>query len=86
MIQTLLYKEREDGVKLYVTFSDEGYIIEKISSERKEFYRYAIDVGNNIHEYQESDKLISHTAMQVWQMEILGVKYWIPSMEDVKVK
>lgn len=75
---------REDGVRFYITFSDQGYFIEKVAS--KERYKYAIDIESANYEYQESDKLIEHTAMQVWQMETLGVKYWIPSMADVKCK
>lgn len=75
---------REDGVILYITFSDQGHYIEKKDS--KERYKYAVDIESANYEYQETDKLIEHTAMQVWQMETLGVKYWIPSMADVKVK
>ena len=50
------------------------------------YYRYAVDVESTQCEYQETDILIEHTAMQVWQMETLGVDYWIPTMINVKVK
>lgn len=86
MIRKQFVEIRNDGVRLYITFSDCGYFIEKKSQEKKERYKWAIDVETVNYEYQETDKLIEHTAMQVWQMETLGVKYWIPSMADVKVK
>lgn len=85
MIRKQFVEIRNDGVRLYITFSDCGYFIEK-KSHKKERYKWAIDIETADYEYQETDILIEHTAMQVWQMETLGVDYWIPSMINVKVK
>ena len=84
MICRQKYLSDIDG--LYITFSDKGYYINKITSKGEEMYKYAIDIESANYEYVETDKLIEHTAMQVWQMETLGVDYWIPTMENVKVK
>lgn len=69
-----------------ITFSDEGWKIRKVGKQNSALYCYAVDANESKCEYEEADELIEHTAMQVWQMETLGVKYWIPSMANVKVK
>ena len=46
------YKTRKDGVNLYRTYSDEGYMIHKINTE--EIYNEAIDVENAPYEYEET--------------------------------
>lgn len=48
------YKERKDGVKLYRTYSDKGYTIQKVGTE--EVYEEAIDVENAPYEYEETDE------------------------------
>lgn len=45
---------RDDGVDLYITYSDEGYLIRKIGTD--EIYEEAIDSQN--FEYEETDILI----------------------------
>lgn len=47
------YKTREDGVKLFRTYSDSNYIIQKIGTE--EIYDEAIDVETATFEYEETD-------------------------------
>lgn len=47
-----LYKTREDGVKLYRTYSDNNYKIKKVGTE--EIYDEAIDVENATYEYEET--------------------------------
>lgn len=69
-----------------ITFSDEGFKIRKVGDLDNFLYLYAVDKETSECEYIETDVLIEHTAMQVWQMETLGVKYWIPSMANIKVK
>lgn len=49
-----LYKTREDGVKLYRTYSDNNYKIKKVGTE--EIYDEAIDVLD--FEYEETDELV----------------------------
>lgn len=65
-----------------MTFSDESWKIRKVGEVSNILYCHAVDYKDSNYEYEESDKLIEHTAMQVWQMETLGVKYWIPSMAE----
>lgn len=47
------YKTREDGVNLYRTYSDEGYVIKKKGTDEE--YDEAIDVENASYEYEETD-------------------------------
>lgn len=47
-----LYKTKKDGVKLYRTYSDEGFTIKKVGTE--EIYEEAIDVENAPYEYEET--------------------------------
>jgi hypothetical protein len=50
------YKTREDGVNLYRTYSDKGYMIQKVGTE--EIYEEAIDVETSTFEYEETTELI----------------------------
>lgn len=50
------YKTRNDGINLYKTYSNEGYIIHKLNTE--EYYGEAIDVENTPFEYEETEKKI----------------------------
>ena len=50
------YKTREDGVNLYRTYSDEGYVIKKIGTDEE--YDEAIDVENASYEYEETDIIV----------------------------
>ena len=56
MIVREFYKTRNDGVNLYITYSDEQYKIKKIGTE--EVYDEAIDVENAPYEYEETDEKI----------------------------
>lgn len=53
MIQTKFYKTREDGIKLYRTYSDKNMMIQKDGTE--ELYDEAIDVENSGFTYTETD-------------------------------
>lgn len=50
------YKQRNDGVNLYKTYSNEGYKIHKLNTE--EIYDEAIDVENAPYEYEETTEKI----------------------------
>ena len=50
------YKTRNDGVNLYKTYSNEGYIIHKLNTE--EYYSEAIDVENAPFGYEETNEKI----------------------------
>lgn len=56
MIQKELFMTRKDGVKLYKTYSDEGFYI--IQNETKYKYVAAIDVEDAPYTYSESDEKI----------------------------
>lgn len=53
------YRTRNDGVKLYRTYSDENYMIQKVGTE--EMYEEAIDVEDAAFEYEETDELIEES-------------------------
>ena len=66
------YKERNDGVKLYRTYSDENYMIRKVGTE--EIYEEAIDVESASYEYEETNELIegaSETDLKAQAYDIL---------------
>lgn len=52
MIQREFYREREDGTKLYRTYSDAGYYIQK--EKTNEVYAEAIDVEDSQFTYEET--------------------------------
>lgn len=56
MIVKEFYKTREDGVKLYRTYSDENYKIRQI--ETGIIYDEAIDVENAEYTYEETNEKI----------------------------
>ena len=53
MIKIEFFKERKDGIKLFRTYSDEGYKIQKVGTY--EIYDEAIDIENNNYTYKETD-------------------------------
>lgn len=56
MIKKDFYKERKDGVKLYITYSDEEYMIRQIQTGN--IYETAIDVENAPYTYEETNEKI----------------------------
>lgn len=56
MIKREFYKERNDGVKLYKTYSDENYRIQKVGTD--EIYDEAIDVFPIQYNYEETSEKI----------------------------
>ena len=50
------YKTRSDGVELYRTYSDAGYLIRQVETGAE--YSEAIDVADAAYTYTETDKLI----------------------------
>lgn len=57
MIKTDFYKTRNDGVNLYLTYSTENLMIQKVGTD--EIYSEAIDVENNDFIYVETETPIS---------------------------
>ena len=53
MIQREFYRTREDGVKLYRTYSDKGLLI--LQEQTQELYEEAIDIEDASYTYQETD-------------------------------
>jgi hypothetical protein len=56
MIVKEFYKQREDGINLYRTYSNKDYYIRKIGTE--EIYEEAIDVESSPYKYEETDQKI----------------------------
>lgn len=56
MIVTEFYEQRQDGVNLYRTFSDEGLYI--IQNESGNVYIEAIDIEGAAYTYSETEKKI----------------------------
>ena len=56
MIIREFYRTRYDGINLYKTYSNEGYLIQKVGTD--EIYTEAIDVENAPYVYVETDKKI----------------------------
>lgn len=56
MVVKEFYETREDGVKLYRNYSDEGYMIKQV--ETGVLYGEAIDVENAPYTYEETDIFI----------------------------
>ena len=52
MIVKEFYIKREDGVNLYKTYSNEGYMIQKLGTD--EIYEEAIDIETANYEYVET--------------------------------
>ena len=50
------YKQRNDGINLYKTYSNEGYKIHKLNTN--EIYDEAIDIENVFFEYEETTEKI----------------------------
>ena len=57
MLVKEFYEEREDGVKLYRTYSNENFKIRQV--ETGIIYDEAIDVESSTYTYEETDELIS---------------------------
>ena len=53
MINTDFYRTREDGIKLYRTYSDDGMMIQKDGTD--ELYSEAIDIESSGYTYTETD-------------------------------
>ncbi len=56
MITKDFYKEREDGVKLYRSYSTKGLKIRKVGTD--EIYDEAIDIKGSGFNYEETTELI----------------------------
>lgn len=56
MIIKECYSTREDGVKLYKTYSDNGFKIKKVGTN--EVYDEAIDVESATFEYEETEEKV----------------------------
>ena len=66
MIVKESYLKREDGVKLYRTYSDENYKIRQIETDL--VYDEAIDVENAVYTYEETEEKIE-TAEELKESE-----------------
>lgn len=55
-IKKEFYFKRSDGVDLYRTYSDSGFLIKKVG--KKEYYEEAIDVDGAGFKYEETEHKI----------------------------
>lgn len=55
-VVTEFYRTRDDGVNLYRTYSDEGYLI--LQNETGVEYAEAVDIEGTVYTYSETDKPI----------------------------
>lgn len=53
MVKIEYYDTREDGVKLYRSYSDENYMIKQIETDN--IYEEAIDIESANFHYEETD-------------------------------
>jgi hypothetical protein len=60
MIVREFFKQRNDWVKLYKTYSNEGYMIQKVGTN--EVYEEAIDVESAPYQYIETDQKIENES------------------------
>lgn len=56
MIIKEYFRTREDGVRLFKSYSDNGVYIHKIGTDEE--YSEAIDIEGSPYEYEETDKPI----------------------------
>ena len=56
MIRSEIYEIKENGIKLYKTYSDEQYKIQQVDTGY--IYDEAIDIENSIHTYIETTEKI----------------------------
>ncbi len=71
MIITEFYRERTDGVKLYRTYSDMGYLIRQ--TETGVEYTEAIDIENAPYTYEETGRLPEYMTQSVMDTEALSI-------------
>lgn len=64
------YKTREDGVDLYITYSNTGYKIKKIGTD--EVYDEAIDVEDASYEYEETTETLNEDATEQDYLDALA--------------
>ena len=60
MIVREFFKQRNDWVKLYKTYSNEWYMIQKVGTD--EIYEEAIDVESAPYQYIETDQKIENES------------------------
>ena len=70
MIIRELYKTREDGVNLYRTYSDQGFMVRQI--ETGILYSEPIDIEDAPFTYEETDVLIERDRYGVIEEETLA--------------
>lgn len=67
MVVKEFYRTREDGVRLYKSYSNDGYYIQKVGTD--EVYTEAIDVETAPYEYEETDMLIER-EQEIFEEEL----------------
>ncbi len=52
------YKKRDDGINLYITYSDENFKIKKVGTD--EMYDEAVDIESSSYIYEETEEKIEY--------------------------
>lgn len=69
MVRKVFYRQREDGVNLYRTYSDSGMIIRQVETGNE--YEEAIDIENAYFTYEETN--IDITGDELTDEEALAI-------------
>lgn len=64
MIVREFYRQREDGVNLFRTYSDENKYIRKVGTNEE--YSEAIDIESAHYQYEETDKEIEYITEDLY--------------------
>jgi hypothetical protein len=67
MVKKEYFRTREDGVRLFKSYSDKGVYIHKLGTDEE--YSEAIDIEGAPYEYEETDKPIEHEEIQTAEKE-----------------
>ena len=81
MIVIEFYKQREDGVNLFRTYSDEGFEIQKMGTD--EIYAEAIDVEDAYWDYMETSTKLSQETLDSIQKKNLTTDELITMLEEI---
>ena len=69
MVKKEYFLTREDGIKLYRSYSDEQFYIQKVGTD--EIYSEAVDVETTTYEYVETDEKIKEEPMPPIAPEVM---------------
>lgn len=81
MIVIEFYKQREDGINLFRTYSDEGFEIQKMGTN--EVYTEAIDVEGAYWDYMETSTKVAQEILDDIQKKNLTTSELVTMLEEI---